>query len=869
MDNRARSPEPASSDISCAFAMTIRRLPLLACLAACSPIVALHAFPPPAEDPPQQVENGTLGFQPPEVGDVRLADTRLHEDTTGGVIQELLGVSGSQGGGFGLVWRDQRDGSLGIYCTRLDDAGDVREPERSVTASKGTGRRFDPAIAIGPDGSGIVAWVGKHPSGHRPWLRGFSADGSWYGTDMLVPVAAGSEPAQVRGVNARDAGNSVARSPVLVVRHNGARTLVWTESGRLRTADFDVAGTALRPAADLGPAGTEPEVGLFAVEDTDGGLNVLWNGKGGAWFTRRSEPGAKSTDLQLGTGRVRGLVADPSGGTWGLLQREDAAVLRRVNAEGKLQPDEVVQPYTGLRELALAWSPAGLALLATRGEAAPTGKGPGRGRGGRDQMLGPQRPTARGTAPRAAAPTTGSTSRLELILCDAAGSPRGEGPIVVTSADARDIDSAFLASDGEHLLVAWDDARLGDADVWARIVTVTPEGRTELGPEKRLNTDYASSDQIKPDADALGERGWTVWQDRRAGGGSIYARAFGAQGLIEHEILLPRPFGGTAAENLPGGSSEPGVTLRAGGNALVTWTQTDGERNRILGQILAPDGSAASPVLEIEGRPSGTIQRAAVTALGGDRGWLVAWPGGGKLGILARRLGPDGVLAGPARRISEPSDDDTSQPDVTLLDDGRCIAAWTVHANGGTAEKGWTVRARFLDVDGAPKGSEMRFEASRRSQDHGPVLAPAQNGGFLMAWCSGYPGEGLKDVNLRLFDGQGKAAGPNLTPCYLANEQDMPDVTRLADGSFAVAWEDDISYNDMCYVRRVAANGKTLGPWMRITELDTLFVPDRVAPRITALGDGWAAVFADRRRSRGFDAWIKIVGPLFDPAETK
>jgi len=136
----------------------------------------------------------------------------------------------------------------------------------------------------------------------------------------------------------------------------------------------------------------------------------------------------------------------------------------------------------------------------------------------------------------------------------------------------------------------------------------------------------------------------------------------------------------------------------------------------------------------------------------------------------------------------------------------------------------------------------------------------------MMAWCSGLPSDPTHDVNVRLFDAQGKPAGPNMTPCFLANEQDFPDIARLADGSFAVAWEDDVSYYDQTYVRRIGADGKSMGPWMRINQLDSLNVADRVAPRITGLGDGWAAVFADRKRSLGFDARIKIVGAGFDPA---
>ncbi len=884
MDNRARSSAPYAFAVFLlrAFAMTFRRpLVLLICLAAVSPIVAATA-PRMLEDPVPEPQVGVLGFQPPELGDVRVTDTLLNQDTTGGVAQQLLGISGSLGGGFGLVWRDQRDGSLGIYCARLDADANLLEPERTVSATPGTVRRFDPAVAVAADGSGAVAWVGRQQElGQRAWLRGFDAQGKWYGSDLVIPAPAAG-PGQGRAGSGREAGARDAgsrgggtgvRSPVLLARRDGSRTLLWIEDGRVHGADFDIAGSPLREGFDLGPAGTEPEVGLLAVEDAQGGVAALWTGKGGVWFARRGAPGSKSTDAQLGAGRARGLAVASDGSTWSLLQRSDSAVLRRLNAEGRPQGVEIAHAIVDLRNLGLAAHAGGLAILATRGEAPPPpSRGPGRGRiAGPGSSLEPQGAGGRGVSPREgqrgeAAPATSPTpSRLDLYFADVAGALVAGDPLGVTSAEARSVDRAYVASNGTKLLVAWDDDRLGDSDVWGRIVDPTQAGPARLGPEKRLNTDYASSDQIHPDIDAVGERGWTVWQDRRAGPGSIYARPFGASGPSGDEILLPRPLGEAPATALDGGSADPTLAIRPDGSFLVVWIQRDEGRARVLAQVLDTNGVAQSATIELDERRPATIERAVVTALGGDRGWFVAWPAGGKLGVFGRRVTPAGAPAGPLRRLSDPGDDATMHADVTLLDDGRAIAAWTVHQAGAPRESGWTVRARFLDPEGVPKGSEVHFEASRRHQDHDPALSAAKDGGFLMAWCSGIPSDPTHDVNVRLFDAQGKSVGPNLTPCFFANEQDFPDVARLADGSFAVAWEDDISYWDQVYVRRIGANGRAMGSLMRIATLETEFVIDRVEPRVTAFGDGFAVVFADRRRSLGFDVQLKIVGPRFDP----
>jgi hypothetical protein len=125
----------------------------------------------------------------------------------------------------------------------------------------------------------------------------------------------------------------------------------------------------------------------------------------------------------------------------------------------------------------------------------------------------------------------------------------------------------------------------------------------------------------------------------------------------------------------------------------------------------------------------------------------------------------------------------------------------------------------------------------------------------------------LRDVCVQGFDAQGKPLGPQLTPCYRGNEQDFPEVITLADGSFAVAWEDDLSGLDQTLVRRIEPSALHMfgtTSTRLLNELDTLFVGDRVAPRIAPLGEGLIAVFGDRRRSLGLDVRVKILGKDFD-----
>jgi hypothetical protein len=56
---------------------------------------------------------------------------------------------------------------------------------------------------------------------------------------------------------------------------------------------------------------------------------------------------------------------------------------------------------------------------------------------------------------------------------------------------------------------------------------------------------------------------------------------------------------------------------------------------------------------------------------------------------------------------------------------------------------------------------------------------------------------------------------------------------------------------------------------VRINELETKAVEDRVAPKIAVLTDGIVAAWGDRRRSLGWDVYLRILGPKFDDVRKK
>lgn len=202
-----------------------------------------------------------------------------------------------------------------------------------------------------------------------------------------------------------------------------------------------------------------------------------------------------------------------------------------------------------------------------------------------------------------------------------------------------------------------------------------------------------------------------------------------------------------------------------------------------------------------------------------------------------------------------------------MLDDGRLVCAWDVQT--AARPPACSLRARFLAPDGEPVGAELAFEPSLFGQDWDPAVAPGPNGGFVMAWTAGAPNDPGRDVFARAFDARGHPDGPFLPISTVSNEQDWPCVFRLDDGTWTVAWEDDLSGHDQIYVRRILASRSELGSVRLVNETETRCVPDRVLPAVAAWRGGWLAAWGDRRRSLGWDVYLRAVGPRFDDARKR
>jgi hypothetical protein len=701
---------------------------------------------------------------------------------------------------------------MGLYLGRFDHEGRLLEPERPIHQPY-AGRRLQPALALDRAGSGVTLWTADFMNVPVLYAHVYDEHGSWQASDQAlteIPQAMHDASERTRGV----------QLPSAAAREGGGFTVAWTLRGAVLCCDVKPDGLHPGEAQRINPREQQAEPGVQLCGSGAHGVVAVWPAAGHLWsLALRNAHGAPN---DLGPGTLIRSVASDEGDGWLLVSGKQGSSVRRLRADGRTEGDPIDVCDASEQALDLAPFGAGVAVL-VQTQGAKSGETPGRGRGGRTQI------------------TTGG-ARFQLRLVDPA-QPKLGAPIEFLSEKAKLVGTPLVASDGTRLLVAWTDSREGDPDVYARLVA--PGAAEPLLPEFRANTDRASADQINYRMDASGPYGIVTWTDKRDGLPRDYARRLAAPGSFAgDEFLLPGQGAKVAA-----GPATP--ALRPDGSSAILWDESDGALR------LALFDAAGKPLGETRALETEGVKQCTLAALPADQGWLCAWIGS-EPAVWAAHVDMHGAPIGEKRRLTREAKAALDNLELCFLGGRRLAALWD--ANDG----GYKIRGRFLGLDGAPAGDEFELEGSPRHQDWDPSLAPAGNGGFVVSWTSGAPDDGSRDVVARFFDSDAHPAGPLLWISPTINEQDNSSVARLADGTWAVAWEDDISGYDHAYVRRIEKDRRELGPIVRINELETKSIQDRQAPRIAALADGLQCAFGDRSRSLGWDVRVRVVGPGFD-----
>jgi hypothetical protein len=298
-------------------------------------------------------------------------------------------------------------------------------------------------------------------------------------------------------------------------------------------------------------------------------------------------------------------------------------------------------------------------------------------------------------------------------------------------ADGLRLEPTVAVGRDGGFVVAWHD--VDDRDVHAR--GFGPRDRAQ-GPDFVVNTtrDFW---QVLPKVAADPRGGYTVvWVNSDVGDQGPWPEGAFGQRLD----LAGRKVGGEfPLDQTEAADRQVDVAIATNSERLVGWWSWLPE---LMVRRLARSGAPLTPELSASGHSEwhGTT---SICALPGGR-FLAAWEAPfPEEGIFARGIGADDTL-GPIHRIDPPGDPPRGLPHLACDRFGGVLAVYVAFDG--------TVRARQLDLSGAPAGEEVvAGDWSHELLPPAPVAALGPGGRALVAWRSdGAAGTGVAGRVLQL-----------------------------------------------------------------------------------------------------------------------
>jgi len=168
-----------------------------------------------------------------------------------------------------------------------------------------------------------------------------------------------------------------------------------------------------------------------------------------------------------------------------------------------------------------------------------------------------------------------------------------------------------------------------------------------------------------------------------------------------------------------------------------------------------------------------------------------------------------------------------ASPALAALGDGGFAAVWQ-----GQDQAIWT---QLRDAAGNARGAAFALTPSNDGIAEGqPSVAALGGGRFVTAYTTTVGG--APRIAYKIVDASGKAGAQLLADAAASFDAAMPDVAKLADGSFAIAWRAD----GQVHVRSFDTAGNSVGLEQVYGQLGTAFNPS-----IAATGSGYTVAWGE------------------------
>ena len=361
----------------------------------------------------------------------------------------------------------------------------------------------------------------------------------------------------------------------------------------------------------------------------------------------------------------------------------------------------------------------------------------------------------------------------------------GEITVQAISNDRADTANVIATPDGGFVAMWWSNNAPGGSgyDVVARRFDASGAA---LGDLFLLNQTVTSG-QYTPVGAALSDGrlffGFRAYLDGNET--SISQRWFHANGVASTDELVANQF--TLGYQYPGDA-----TALADGRVVLTWygSSIDGDAYGVAAQIFNPlEGVPLEDEILVNNYTTNTQTNPAVAGLA-DGSFKLSWDSYGQDGnsyAVVGRCVEDGGGATAEDLVNTTTAASQDANDIAVDADGRFVVVWTSDYQDGSADG---IIARRYDTDCTVLGDEILVNSATGGNQSAPAVTFLEDGSFAVTW-QGDADSGT-DIFARKFNSAGVATTGDIAICSeTSGNQTRPDIAPLADGGFAVVWEDD------------------------------------------------------------------------------
>lgn len=395
-----------------------------------------------------------------------------------------------------------------------------------------------------------------------------------------------------------------------------------------------------------------------------------------------------------------------------------------------------------------------------------------------------------------------------------------------TSADQWQPEVSETGSGG--FVAVWTDASgaAGDESGTAVRAQFFGSDGSTAGLEILVNTTTAS-DQSQPSVCTLADgRVAICWVDASSdtSGTAIRAQMFNSDGSMSGaEFIVSQ-----TAANL----TAPAISAMNDGRFIVTWTAdfgADGEEVRahifdprptafdetpeqvgtVLGNlgfgVLALENGHMVSVYQDGGDVRAQLRSADGTLIGSDfvvatdsdqqgQTQVASLTGGGFVvtdshygNIRATIFDSDGIPIGSEFRVNATSRFAQDEVAVTGLVNGDFVIGWQDSEDFFPYDR--STRFQTFDASGTPLGIEFETDDSDYNTDPQDLsFASLVDGGYVMCWTEYDPADGIGDIRVWRFSGDGLQGGGQVSRLSDVGSKGFPRVCGLSDGGYVVSW---------------------------------------------------------------------------------